>query len=181
MVQMARVGPALGVLLLLLTLLGAVGWSSAGVMEDIPAPPSADRVVFADEPLPEHRWTGLITVEATVRWDREDVWVAIADEAEVERCANEPVSSFFQRCVSTDLNAVAMGEAGTGDEGLTWVVRPGVHYAGYGTIEAPQDLTMDIEWEVHARLNGAATAMLLVISVGLIAVGVLERYHSTSS
>jgi hypothetical protein len=181
MVRFARASPVLGVIMLLLTVLGTVGWSSEGVLEDIPAPPSADRAVFADEPLPEHRWTGVVTVEATVRWDRDDVWVAIVDEAEVERCANEPISAFFQRCVSTDLDAVAMGEAGTGEDGLTWVVRPGVHYAGYGSVEAPPDLSMDIEWEVHARLNGAATAMLLLISVGLFAVGVLERVHSTPS
>ncbi len=177
---LSRYAPLLGLVLLLLTGLARVGWTTDGVIEDLPAPPSADRVVFADEPLPEHPFPSLLHVEATVWWDRSDVWMAVADDSEVERCASAPASSFFEQCVSTDLNAIVMAEAGTGDVGMTWSVPAGVFHVGYGTVETPPDVTMSVEWEVKAQLNGAATALFTLFSFGLIAPALIQRYSTSS-
>ena len=176
-----NVALAVGIVLLLLAGLGRVGYTTEGVLADIPAPPSADRVVFASDPLPEHPAPALFDVEATVTWDRDDVWVAVVDQAEYNRCQDAPASSFFGICTSNDLNAVAMGTPDQAEEGMQWTVSEGVYWAGYGTVGAPADGTLDLEWTVHAQLDGAPTALLLLVAAGLMVFGRPRFGHSTSS
>ena len=170
-----------GLLLLLLAGLGRVGYTTDGEFADIPAPPSDDRVVFASDPLPEHPAPALFDVEATVTWDRDDVWVAVVDQAEWERCQDAPASSFFGICTSNDLNAVIMGAPEDRAEGITWEVAEGVHWAGYGSIGTPTGATLNLAYSVHVQLDGAPTALLLLVGVGLLVYGRPRLGHSTSS
>ena len=170
-----------GVLLILLAGLGRVGYTTEGVMADIPAPPSADRVTFGPDPLPEHPAPALFDAEATVTWDRDDVWVAVVDQAEYDRCQDAPASALFGICTSNDLNALAMGAPENREEGMTWTIPEGVHWAGYGTVGTPSGSTLDLQWSVHVKLDGAPTALLLLFGAGLLAYGRPRPGHSTPS
>ena len=171
----------LGALLLLLAGLGRVGYTMDGEFADVPAPPSDDRVVFASDPLPEHPAPALFDVEATVMWDRDDVWVAVVDQGEWERCQDAPASSFFGICTSNDLNAVIMGAPENRIEGITWEVADGVHWAGYGSIGTPSGATLNLGYSVHVQLDGAPSALLLLVGAGLLVYGRPRSRHSTSS
>ncbi|RJV02660.1 MAG: hypothetical protein DWC11_00825 [Candidatus Poseidoniales archaeon] len=176
-----NVALACGLVALLLAGLGRMGYSTEGTFDDIPAPPSDDRIVFASDPLPEHPAPALFRVQTTVTWDRDDVWVAVVDQAEWERCQDAPASSFFGICTSNDLNAEVLGGPGTGEDGLVWNVTEGVHWAGYGSIGTPTGATLDLAWEADVQLAGAPTALLMLIGVGLIVYGRPRRAHSTPS
>ena len=77
-----KIGYGLVGVALLLVVLGSIGFTSTGEVNDVPTPNFPERTFFADEPLPENGLTTFISATVTLTWDRDDIYVVIVEEDE---------------------------------------------------------------------------------------------------
>lgn len=159
-------------------LLGSIGFTTTGEVNGITTPNVPERTFFADDPLPENRLTTFISATVTLTWDRDDIYVVVADEDEKKRCESEPPGIFNQgttmACGPYDADVLAGGT--DGEEGLTWDVEPGVHYAGIGTVEndLPGGLEVNMLYSVHLQASFALYFLFALIGIGGLAYSRVE-------
>ena len=89
-----KVGVVLSAIGILLLLVGMIGYTLTGEVEDVPTPNAPNQAFFADEPLPKNILSPLFAAELTITWDRDDVWMGLVDADEKKRCEDVP-SNFF--------------------------------------------------------------------------------------
>jgi len=166
-----KIGYALVGTAVFLLLLGSIGFTTTGEINDIPTPNAPERTFFADEPLPENPLTTFISATVTLTWDRDDIYVVIADEDEKKRCEAEPPGLFnagtTTACGPYDADVLAGGT--NGEAGLTWDVESGVHYAGIGTVDKqnpPMGLEVNMSYSVHLQAGFVAYFLFALLGIG---------------
>ena len=165
-----NIGYGLVVASVLLLLLGSIGFTTTGEVNDVPTPNAPERTFFADDPLPENGLTTFISATVTLTWDRDDIYVVIAHEDEKKRCESEPIGIFNQgtttACGPYDADVLAGGT--DGEVGLTWDVEPGVHYAGIGTVSQqnpPAGFEVNMSYSVHLQAGFVAYFLFALLGV----------------
>ena len=165
-----KIGYGLVGLAMLLVVLGSIGFTTTGQVGDIPTPNVPERTFFADDPLPENGFTTFISATVTLTWDRDDIYVVIAEEDEKKRCESVPPGLFSQgsstACTPYDTDVVVAGT--DGEEGLTWDVESGVYYAGIGTVEdgLPSGVEVDISYSVHLQAGFVSYFLFALLGAG---------------
>ena len=173
-----KIGYGLVGLALLLVLLGSIGFTTTGQVGDIPTPNVPEQTFFADDPLPENGLTTFISATVTLTWDRNDIYVVIAEEDEKKRCESLPPGFIGQgsntACTPYDTDVLVAGT--DGEEGLTWDVEPGVYYAGIGTVEdaLPSGVEVDISYSVHLQAGFASYFLFALLGIGGLAYSRVE-------
>ncbi len=163
----------LGVILLLV---GMIGYTITGVVEDVPTPNAPNQAFFSGEPLPENTLSGLVSAELTITWDRDDVWIGIVDADEKKRCQDVP--NLFAPglgCDGTSTNFVAGDSGAIASEGFTWEMESGTYFAALGAKDGalPAGTEVVVSYEVHL----GHTLLSLLISIGgILSGGVLIYY-----
>ena len=161
-----KIGYGVLVVVLLLFIVGTVGYTIEGEVNDVPTPNAPQKTFFADEPLPEQTLRTLVSATLTLTWDRDDAYVVIADEDEKNTCTSLPTGLFpnSEGCGPTDSDVVAGGM--DGQEGLTWDVEAGVYFAGVGTNTEglPQGSEVNIFYEVHIKADFVTYFILALIA-----------------
>ena len=161
-----KIGYALVGLSLVLLALGSIGFTTTGEVNDLPTPNVPEKTFFGDEPIPENGLSTFITAELTLTWDRNDIYVVIVDEDEKKTCESQPPGLFNEgtttACTPYDADVLAAGN--NGEEGLSWEVQPGVHYAGIGTVgdALPEGTEVNMAYSVHLQA-GFATYFLFAL------------------
>ena len=135
----------------LLLIVGTIGITLEPVSREAPmSPPSFTQgtVFFGPEPLRGNPIPLLLSAEATVNWDRDDIFLVIADEDKKEECDSIPpierILSESQTCKAGDSEFEVVGENGT--TGLTWAPEDGEYYVGIGTLERIIPPARDSNW-----------------------------------
>ena len=152
---------------LLLALLGWMGWTVEGEVANVPTPNIPERTYFADDPLPEQRFSPFLNAALTLTWDRDDIYVVIVDEDEKNTCEANPPGLFNTgggtACTPYDADVIAGSE--DGEAGLQWDVAAGVYYAGLGTIEneLPEDTVITLSYAVHLQAGFAAYFVFVLV------------------
>jgi len=164
----------IGVILLLV---GIIGYTITGEVEDVPTPNASNKAFFSDEPLPENFLSGFVGAELTITWDRDDVWIGIVDEDEKKRCEDVP-SNFFTPglgCDGTSTNFVAGDSGAIASEGFTWEMESGTYFAALGAKDGalPAGTEVVVSYEVHL---GHSLLSLLMSVGGILSGGVLIYY-----
>ena len=123
-------------------------------------------------------FTTFISATVTLKWDRDDIYVVVADEDEKKRCESEPPGIFNQgttmACGPYDADVLAGGT--DGEEGLIWDVESGVHYAGIGTVEndLPSGVDVNMSYSVHLQASFATYFLFALIGIGGLAYSRVE-------
>ena len=166
-----KVGYGLVVVAVLLMLAGAVGITLEGSITDITTSKlPAQRTFFADEALPEQSLAVFVSATLTLTWDREDIYVVIADEDEKNTCESQPPGLFNQgsstTCGPFDTDLVASGS--DGENGLRWEVQEGTYFAGIGTLNRdglPDGTQVDLAYSVDLSAGFALYFVFALIGV----------------
>lgn len=166
---MKKLGIALVVLFTLLLLGGTVGYTLDGTVDDTPTPNVQGLVFFADEPLPGNAASLLLNADTTITWDRDDIFLVIADGGKKKQCddiANGGSLSGFdttsKTCSYADQGYSAKGD--DGESGVDWRVEPGEFYAGIGTKEGvlPAGTELDLQYSIDLTLSAAGYMFLML-------------------
>jgi hypothetical protein len=170
MKKQEKVGYGLVVLAVLLMLAGTAGITVEGSITDINTPNVPERTFFAEEALPEQSLAVFVSATLTLTWDREDIYVVIADEDEKNTCESQPPGLFNQgsstTCGPFDTDLVASGSDGT--NGLRWEVQEGTYFAGIGTLDQdglPDGTQVDLAYAVDLSAGFALYFVFALIGV----------------
>ncbi|MEL0181482.1 MAG: hypothetical protein VW872_00295 [Candidatus Poseidoniales archaeon] len=165
-----KLGYGLVALSLVLVVLGSIGFTMTGEINDLPTPNTPGKTFFGDDPIPENGLSTFITAELTLTWDRDDIYVVIVDEDEKKSCESPPPGLFNEgsttACTPYDADVLAAGN--NGDEGLVWDVQPGVHYAGIGSVEdrLPAGTQVNMSYAVHLQAGFVSYFLFALVGVG---------------
>ncbi len=165
-----KLGYGLVALSLVLVVLGSIGFTTTGEINDLPTPNTPGKTFFGDDPIPENGLSTFITAELTLTWDRDDIYVVIVDEDEKKTCESQPPGLFNEgsttACTPYDADVLAAGN--NGDEGLVWDVQPGVHYAGIGSVEdrLPAGTQVNMSYAVHLQAGFVSYFLFALVGVG---------------
>ena len=164
----------------LFLLVGMIGYTFTGEIEDVPTPNAPNQAFFSGEPLPENFLSPLVAAELTITWDRDDVWIGLVDADEKKRCEDVP-SNFFtpgMGCDGTSTNFVAGDSGAIASEGFTWEMESGSYYAALGAKDGalPAGTEVVVSYEVHL---GHSLLSLLIAFGALFAGSVLMYYGRT--
>ena len=165
-----KVGYVFAGLAMLLLVIGTLGITLGPATREAPAsPPSFTQgtVFFGPEPLRGNPAPLLLSAEATVTWDRSDLFLVIADAEKKEECdAIPPLERIFsssETCRAGDPEYEMVGDNGT--TGLTWTASDGEYYVGIGTMgeSNPDGAAFDLNISVKLRLSASGYALALLM------------------
>ena len=165
-----KVGYAVTAIATLLLIVGTYGITLEPASREAPmSPPSFTQgtIFFGPEPLKGNPIPLLLSAEATVNWDRDDIFLVIADEDKKEECDSVPpierILSDSQTCKSGDSEFEVVGQ--NGSTGLTWSPGDGEYYVGIGTLgennPAGEGFKLDITIELNLSAGGYVLTLLL--------------------
>tara|TARA_B100001093_G_scaffold516803_1_gene596477 strand:- start:20182 stop:20727 length:546 start_codon:yes stop_codon:yes gene_type:complete len=153
--------------------LGSIGYTFEGEVDDIPTPNIDGFVFFGDEALPSNALALLVSAETTMTWDRDDIFIVIADEEKKDQCdglrANGGGFLFSDSSSQTCQYGDDGYEAKSFDsgEGLTWDVASGEHFAGIGTKSGALPAGSDLSIDYSVKLSASIPTYLFSVLLGL--------------
>ena len=160
--------------------MGIIGITLEPAPREAPmSPPSFTQgtVFFGPEPLRGNPIPLLLSAEATVNWDRDDIFLVIADEDKKEECDSIPpierILSESQTCKAGDSEFEVVGENGT--TGLTWAPEDGEYYVGIGTLGENNPAGEGFKLDVIIELNLSASGYLLTLLFGAFGVRLIRN------
>ena len=165
-----KVGYVFAGLAVLVLVVGTLGVTLGPTTREAPAsPPSFTQgtVFFGPEPLQGNPAPLLLSAEATVTWDRSDLFLVIADAEKKAECdAIPPLERIFSNsdtCKAGDPEYEMVGENGT--TGLTWAASDGEYYVGIGTMgeSNPDGAAFDLNISVELRLSAGGYLLTLLM------------------
>jgi hypothetical protein len=143
------------------------------------SPPSFTQgtVFFGPEPLRGNPIPILLSAEATVNWDRDDIFLVIADEDKKNECDGilpiERILSDSETCKAGDSEFEVVGENGT--IGLTWAPEDGEYYVGIGTLGENNPAGEGFKLDVTIELNLSASGYVLTLLFGAFGVRLIRN------
>lgn len=164
------VGYAITVFAALVLVAGTAGFSLEPASREAPAsPPSFTQgtVFFGPEPLRGNPVPFLLSAQATVTWDRSDLFLVIADKDKKEECDSIPpierMLSTSETCKAGDTEYEVVGENGT--VGLSWTAERGEYYVGVGTVgesnPAGEGFQLTAVIDLHLSAGGYVVFLLI--------------------
>lgn len=163
----------MAVFALLIMVLGSIGYTVEGEVEDIPTPNIDGFVFFSDEALPGNPVGLLISADTTITWDRNDIFLVIADEAKKDQCdgirAGQggflQTESGSQTCQYGDTGYEATATDGT--TGAQWHVTSGTFYAGIGTQSGALPAGTEVNVDYQVKLTASFPTYLFSFLIGI--------------
>ena len=168
-----KVGYAITAIATLLLIVGTIGITLEPASREAPmSPPSFTQgtIFFGPEPLRGNPIPLLLSAEATVNWDRDDIFLVIADEDKKNECDSIPpierILSDSETCKAGDSGFEVVGDNGT--TGLTWAPEDGEYYVGIGTLGENNPAGEGFKLDVTIELNLSASGNVLTLLFGAI-------------
>ena len=175
-----KVGYAITAIATLLLIVGTIGITLEPASREAPmSPPSFTQgtVFFGPEPLRGNPIPLLLSAEATVNWDRDDIFLVIADEDKKNECDSIPpierILSDSETCKAGDSEFEIVGENGT--TGLTWAPEDGEYYVGIGTLGDNNPAGEGFKLDIIIELNLSASGYVLTLLLGAIGVQLVRN------
>ena len=153
-----KIGYGLITLSLILMIIGSVGYTVEGDVEEVPTPNVPDFVFFADDPLPSNPAGLFFNADAHITWDRDDIFLVISDAATKSECDNTPpgLGGFGggTSCNSANINSVAGGANDNNVDGVIWDVESGKYYVGIGSKDqVAQGVEINVHYKVEVQFS----------------------------
>ncbi|MFQ3317799.1 MAG: hypothetical protein ACI8T6_001238 [Candidatus Poseidoniaceae archaeon] len=155
-VQSKTVGYSIAIFAVFIMVIGTVGYTIEGQVEDIPAASTTGFVFFSGEALPSNPAGLFVRADTSITWEREDIFLVIADESKKSQCDSIRVNGGSYIETISDSQTCQYGDTGyeaTSPKGVTsvqWHVTSGEYYAGIGTVldTPPAGTELNIDYEV---------------------------------
>jgi len=173
LVQSKIIGYGIASFAVFIMVIGTVGYTIEGQIEEIPTPNIEGFVFFSEEALPSNPAGLFIDADTSITWDREDIFLVIADQSKKDQCDGIRASggAFLQSISDTQTCQYGDTEFETassdGSTGAQWHVTSGDYYAGIGTksgtLPAGSDLNIDYEVKLSASFPTYLFSFLLGI------------------
>ena len=173
MVQSKTVGYSIAVFAVFIMVIGTVGYTIEGQVEDIPTVSTTGFVFFSGEALQSNPAGLFVNADTSITWEREDIFLVIADESKRSQCDSIRINggayiesiSGSQTCQYGDTGYEATSSNGT--TGVQWHVSSGEYYAGIGTQSGtlPAGTELNIDYEV--KLSASFPTYLFSFLLGL--------------
>ena len=168
-----KFGYAITAIATLLLIVGTIGITLEPASREAPmSPPSFTQgtIFFGPEPLRGNPIPLILSAEATVNWDRDDIFFVIADEDKKNECDSIPpierILSDSETCKAGDSEFEVVGDNGT--TGLTWAPEDGEYYVGIGTLGENNPAGEGFKLDVTIELNLSASGYVLTLLFGAI-------------
>lgn len=175
-----KVGYAITAIATLLLIVGTIGITLEPAAREAPmSPPSFTQgtVFFGPEPLRGNPFPLLLSAEATVNWDRDDIFLVIADEDKKNECDSIPpierILSDSETCKAGDSEFEIVGENGT--TGLTWAPGDGEYYVGIGTLGEDNPAGEGFKLDVTIELNLSTFGYLMALTMAMFGVWLIKN------
>ena len=168
----AKIGTGLIALSVIVCLLGTIGFTTEESVEGVPTPNVPNSVFFADEPIQSNPLALFVTANAEVTWDRNDVFLVVADADKKAQCDGLTLIEQMgnnELCTSGDNEFEAVGD--DNQAGVSWNVKSGEYFVGIGTMtEVPDDFELNIDYTVDISLSATGYFVgfiFIIIGYGL--------------
>ena len=149
-----KIGYGMVTISVILMIIGSVGYTVEGDVEEVPTPNVPDFVFFADDPLPSNPAGLFFNADAHITWDRDDIFLVISDAATKKECDNTPAGlggfGGGTSCNSANIDSVAGGANDNNVDGVIWDVVSGEYYVGIGSKD---NLPQGVEINVHYKVD----------------------------
>jgi len=168
-----KIGYGLITLSVILMIIGSVGYTVEGDVNDVPTPNVPDFVFFADDPLPSNPAGLFFNAEAHITWDRDDIFLVISDAATKKECDNTPAGlggfGGGTSCNSANINSVAGGANDNNVDGVIWDVESGEYYVGIGSKDqVAQGVEINVHYKVEVQFSFVSYLVcILMAATGL--------------
>ena len=172
--QSKIIGYSMAGLAIFIMVIGTIGYTIEGEVEEIPTPNIDGFVFFSEEALPGNPVGLFVSADTTITWDRDDIFLVIADETKKDQCDGIRASggAFLQSesssktCQYGDTGYEAT--ASDGNAGAEWHVIPGEYYAGIGTQSGvlPQGAELNLHYEVKLSASFPTYLFSFLIGIG---------------
>jgi len=168
-----KIGYGLVTLSVILMIIGSVGYTVEGDVNDVPTPNVPDFVFFADDPLPSNPAGLFFNAEAHITWDRDDIFLVISDAATKKECDNTPAGlggfGGGTSCNSANINSVAGGANDNNVDGVIWDVESGEYYVGIGSKDqVAQGVEINVHYKVEVQFSFVSYLVcILMAATGL--------------
>ncbi len=168
-----KFGYGLITLSVILMIIGSVGYTAEGDVEEVPTPNVPDFVFFADDPLPSNPAGLFFNAEAHITWDRDDIFLVISDAATKKECDNTPAGlggfGGGTSCNSANINSVAGGANENNVDGVIWDVESGEYYVGIGSKDqVAQGVEINVHYKVEVQFSFVSYLVcILMAATGL--------------
>ena len=153
-----KIGYGMVTISVILMIIGSVGYTVEGDVEEVPTPNVPDFVFFADDPLPSNPAGLFFNADAHITWDRDDIFLVISDAATKKECDNTPAGlggfGGGTSCNSANIDSVAGGANDNNVDGVIWDVVSGEYYVGIGSKDnLPQGVEINVHYEVEVQFS----------------------------
>ena len=168
-----KFGYGLITLSVILMIIGSIGYTAEGDVEEVPTPNVPDFVFFADDPLPSNPAGLFFNAEAHITWDRDDIFLVISDAATKKECDNTPAGlggfGGGTSCNSANINSVAGGANDNNVDGVIWDVESGEYYVGIGSKDqVAQGVEINVHYKVEVQFSFVSYLVcILMAATGL--------------
>jgi len=168
-----KIGYGLITLSVILMIIGSVGYTVEGDVNDVPTPNVPDFVFFAADPLPSNPAGLFFNAEAHITWDRDDIFLVISDAATKKECDNTPAGlggfGGGTSCNSANINSVAGGANDNNVDGVIWDVESGEYYVGIGSKDqVAQGVEINVHYKVEVQFSFVSYLVcILMAATGL--------------
>lgn len=167
-------GIGLSILAVLILVFGTIGYTAEGQVENLPTPNVDGFVFFSDEAIPGNPVPLLVGAKTTITWDRDDIFVVIADEGKKSQCDGIRSNGGAGLISSSDSQTCQFGDTGyestgaDGSEGMEWKVMSGEYFAGVGTKSGaiPEGTELNVDYEVHFSAGPATYLFTFLLGIG---------------
>ena len=164
-----KIGYGLITLSVILMIIGSVGYTVEGDVEEVPTPNVPDVVFFADDPLPSNPAGLFFNADAHITWDRDDIFLVISDAATKKECGNTPAGlggfGSGTSCNSGNINSVAGGANDNNVDGVIWNVESGEYYVGIGSKDqVAQGVEINVHYKVEVQFSFVSYLVCILIA-----------------
>jgi len=174
MVQKKMIGFGFAGLAVFIIVFGTVGYTIEGEVEDIPTPNIDGFVFFSDEVLPSNPLQLFISADTSITWDREDIFLVIANQSKKDQCDGIRASgggflqsgSNSQICQYGDTNGYEKTFL-DGTAGAEWRITSGDYYIGIGTQSEPLPAGTELNIGYEVKLSASFSTYLFSFLLGL--------------
>ena len=149
-----KIGFGLIAISVVLMIIGSIGYTVEGDVNDVPTPNVPDFVFFSDEALPSNPAGLFFNADAHITWDREDIFVVISDVSTKKECDSTPagLGGFGStNCNSANIDSVAGSANDNNVDGIKWNVESGEYYVGIGSKDSA--LIQGVDINVHYKVD----------------------------
>ena len=164
----SKIGYGMITISVIFCVLGAIGYTIQDSTGDIPTPSVRNTVFFADEALPSNPFELFITANAEVTWDRNDIFLVIADEGKKDQCSGltliEMMGQNSQLCTKDDKEYKVIGDDNI--NGVSWDIMSEQDYVGIGSFNEMSDgFELNVDYTVKMTLSPTSYFVSFIIIV----------------